>query len=87
MVEPNALLVVEFRTGLGTTADVEGLNKLLQGEEFLLGAWVPAQKREEVDYGFGEISAFSVARRHFSRLWVVPFEWEDGKAQPVAVAF
>ena len=61
MVEPDALLVVELGTALRAFTDVEGLNQFFEAEELLLGAWVPAQQRQEVDHCLGEIAALAVS--------------------------
>ena len=86
MVEPDALLVVELRTGLRATRDVEGFHELVEREELLLGAGIPAQQGQEIDYGLGEIAALAIAARHLARLRVVPLQREHGEAQSVAVA-
>ena len=86
MVEPDALLIVEACACLRALVYVECLYEFVEREELLLCAWVPAQQREEVDNGFGEVSALAIARRNVARLRIVPFEREHGEAKAVAVA-
>ena len=42
VIEPNAFLIVELGTGLGTLGDVESLHQLLQREHLLLRTGIPA---------------------------------------------
>ena len=86
MVEPYSFLVVELGTRLRASRDIKRLNKLVERKDFLLSAGVPTQERQEIDDGLGEIATFTIATAHLARLGVVPFQWEHGKSQPVAVA-
>ena len=86
MVEPDALLVVKLGPCLAALGYVEQLAQLVEAVELALGAGVPAQQREEVDHGLGEVALLAEARRHLAGLWVVPFEREYGEAEAVAVA-
>ena len=87
MVEPDALVVGKLRSGLRALRDVEQRHKLVQGEEFLLRAGIPAQQGEEVDDSLGEVAVLTVATAHVAGLRVVPLQGEHGESQTVAVAF
>ena len=86
MVEPDTFLIVELRAALRALGDVEDLHQFVEREDLLLGAGVPAQQREEVDDGLGEVAALAIAARHLTRLGVVPLQGEHGEAEAVAVA-
>ena len=87
MVEPFAFFVVEFGSALAAFFEREELDELVHRQNLLVVAGVPAQQGEEIDHSLGQVARLAVARRHFARLGVVPFEGEYGESQPVAVAF
>ena len=86
VVEPDTFLIVELGAGLRAFRDVESLYQLLQREQFLLGAGVPSQQRQEVDDRFGEVALLAESVAHLARLGVVPLQREHGETKPVAVA-
>ena len=85
MVEPDALLVIELRTGLRATRNVESLHELVECEHLLLGTGIPTQQSQEVHHCFGEVAALAIAAADLARLRIVPLQREHREAQTVAV--
>ena len=60
-VEPFCFHKVKLGTILRTLGDVEQADHLVQCHQFLVVTRTPAQKRQEVDDGFGQVSLFAIA--------------------------
>ncbi len=86
MVEPFAFFVVEFGASLAATLYIESFYQFVHREHFLFGAGIPAQERQKVDDGFGEIAGLAIALADIACLRIFPIQGENGEIQPVAVA-
>ena len=85
MVEPDALLEVKLGSCLRAAGDIESLHQLVEREDFLLCARIPAQQCKEIDYCLWEITALTITRRNFAGLRIVPLQWEYRETETVAI--
>ena len=84
LVEPLGLFKVEAGAGFHYALQREGLHQFRQGEEFLLGARVPAEHGQQVDEGFRIVAVLAVAAGDFA-VGRHPLQREDGESHLVAV--
>ena len=86
MVKPFRLFHVEFRATLAATVEREGLNQLFHGEDFLLGARIPAQQGQHVDKRLGIVAGLLVTHGRVAGFRVLPEHRKNGETEAVAVA-
>ena len=86
VVEPLALLEVEFGALARTVVDGKFLDELVHREHLAVVTGIPAQQGEEVDHGLRQVTGLTVAAGVLTALGVVPVQREHGEAQAVAVA-
>ncbi len=86
VVKPLALLKVELCAALRAVLEGEEVDELVDGKDFLVVAWIPAEQGKEINHSLRQIARLAVARRDFARFRVLPFQREHWEAEAVAVA-
>ena len=87
LVEPFGLFEVEFGAAFVDPVHGKFLGQFFAGEDFLVGAVIPAEDGQQVDKGLGEEAGFAEAGSGLTGFGVSPVHGEDGEAEAVAVAF
>ena len=86
LVEPFGLVGIETGTRFDHALQREHLHQLVEREDLLLRAGIPAQESQHVDEGLGIIAVLAVAPRDLA-LGVDPAQREHRETEPVAIPF